>query len=482
MVHFTEVGSLHAPASFAHMAFYVNTTLWLAHCDQLLESATNSSDWWMMSAIAEVCDDLEDLPGVHRAVARPKRQIAAIFGSLFGGVLLARLLFPGNSALVHRVDGQGRRIRALENKMRLFSERLSSFEKRVGTELDSLALTVLHQSELGILTDHKNALAHLIDAAMDGRLAHGFFRRSEIDAAIEAFHKALHNKAFEAPMLQASSIHELRASFASDHDGFFVYVHVPCTPKNTPPYTLFRYQRQPLAMPNSTTYLEVLSRADYLAVSTSAASSSAEITAEELRHCTHFGLHYFCDNVRVFSQTFAASCLGAIYIADVAAVRANCFYRFSSGEFRVATLNDTAIRVNPRSAEPYTVLWQCAGYQRRATYSGQVTLATNNSCVVQIANVSYDSRRVDVSLGFHSSFDWPAATARSAHALEREFAQLAEAAGPVSLDEAQLALPCDVPGWHLGFNGGVALLLMAAVAYCIFAYVRERRKAKNNTG
>ncbi len=477
MVYFTEIGTLHAPASFAHMAFFVNTTVWLAHCNQLHESTTNSSDWWLMAPVAEVCAELEDLPRGPPSSTRPKRQIAAIFGSLFGGVLLARLLFPGDSALVHRVDLVSRRVGLLEHKMQLFSDRLVAFESRVGDALTDLSLTVLHLAELMLLTGHKNALANLIAAATAGRLAHGFFSAEELRHALADFNAALAKKGFEAPVLSLSSLHELEASFATAPDGLMIYVHVPCVPRQTPPYRLLRYQQLPLAVPGFTMYIDIVSRAQYFAVSTSATASSVELTADDLRHCTKLGLEYFCPHVKVFSNTFAGTCLGAVYTADVPAIKAACFYRFTAGEFRIAMINDTAFMVSPRSNASYTVLWQCGPHHSRRALSGQSVIAVNSSCLVHVGNLSVDARSVQLALGYHSSYAWPASAAVVASHFHDEFAALAAAHdGPVSLDSTQLELPCEVPFWHLLFNGCLAAGLLCFVGYCVFAYIRECKK------
>ncbi len=411
MVHFTQTGTLHAPASAAHVAMYVNTTAYIEACHAI---SARTLDHWARSPVDFHCDRLRSMPRTRHA-PRKKRQLALLLGSLFGGYLLANLIAPhSDSALIHKVDHVEHKVRDMENSLHNFVNHVDSWAANVTDHIKLIDRRQFIEVQLHWFSAHSWAALQLADSAKKNQLFSPFFSEEELHSIVQSVHTRLQKANFEAPWLNAETFPQLRTSYVECTDGFMLYVHVPIMPTRAPHFRLLKYNMLPLPL-TSSTFLEITSSNQFFAVD-QAFSLSTELSAADLHSCSRIGDDFFCTDINVFANTLGATCLGAVYSSNVAAAEALCTYHVSKPTLRIDKLNSSSYHLSSSSSEPLTILLRCNGTTSRSSTTAPHTLVINDTCLARVGNFTIDARRTDISAPFHpTTLVWPDEALANSH-------------------------------------------------------------------
>lgn len=328
---------------------------------------------------------------------RPKRQLA-FFGSLFNlGIAVAEeaqiLHLVAQSRAIQRqqqalVGAVNRNALAITHNANILRKLKTDFLAAAGAIYEEQRVTAALVAIATFFVSHAVEIERLatgIFALTSGHLSPAIIRPSNLFASYES----LIGQAAAAgylPLLSPSrSLFDSDISFARENGSLAVVVHIPV--RRDEAFDLYRFVRLPFLITNSTAAI-VGADEEFIAINRDH-SKVVSLTSAEFAKCHNFNNTHVCPQAAVTKKAPTSTCLGALFRADVVAVRRRCDLKMViPDEPTAAHIAGCAWRVLLPRSVPF--VHACDnGLREVSNMKGELIVVLEQSCNAAVGDSSF---------------------------------------------------------------------------------------------
>lgn len=341
---------------------------------------------------------LSTLPQQHISPNNRKPRFAEALGSAVGGLAAVGGIALGAWNLV-KLQGLDARMNKLEKEESLLKDITQLHENHLKNLDDQIQLQdqvfqeLLNSNPTELLSAYDYATMGLqratklatsaISHAQRHRLAPGVFPSQSLKAAVGHAKQVAEDNDYINYVHQTSDLFQLEASFLYNpiNKTLFIILHIPMV-KREHLLTMHKYVPLPLAshISENTSLVAQVGHQDIIAAR--GLEVYQILSSSDLIHCLRFGNHHFCEGSQSLRTNFKSTCLGSIFIGDLASTRTQCSFEIQKYKEAVLDLGNGEYRIHTRDS--YQASQVCHNSSTYLNITNGSTLKIKDGCRVQL--------------------------------------------------------------------------------------------------
>lgn len=326
-------------------------------------------------------------PRFAEALASAGGAAAAVGGIALGVVNLFRL--QGLDARMNKLEKEETLLKDItqlhENHLKNLDSQIQ-LQDQVFQELYSSnpteLLSAYDYATMGLQRATKLA-SSAISHAQRHRLAPGVFPAEALKAAVHHAKQVAEDNDYINYVHHTSDLFQLEASFLYNpvNKTLVIILHIPMV-KREHLLTMHKYVPLPLA----SHFVENASLVAQVGHQDIIAARGLEVykilSSSDLIHCLRFGNHHFCEGSHSLKTNFKSTCLGSIFIGDLASARTQCSFVIQKNKETVLDMGNGEYRIYTSGS--YLASQVCYNHSTYRNITNGATLKVPDGCRVQL--------------------------------------------------------------------------------------------------
>jgi len=341
---------------------------------------------------------LATLPQEHVSPHNRKARFAEAVGSAVGGAAAIAGIGLGAWNL-HKVQGLDARMNKLEKEVDLLKDitqlhenHLKNLDSQIQLQ-DAVFRELQSNNPWDLLSTYDYATRGVqratklatsaISHAQRHRLAPGVFPADSLRAAVDHSKQVAADNDYNNYVHHTSDLFQLETSFLYNTSSrtLVIIVHIPMV-KREHLLTMHKYVPLPLAshfMENASLVAKV-GHKDIIA--SRGLEAYKILSSSDLIHCNKFGNHHFCEGSYSLRTNFKSTCLGSIFIGDVASARTQCGFGVQKHKEAVLDMGNGEYRIfTPQS---FATAQVCHNSSTSLNITNGATVKIQDGCKIQL--------------------------------------------------------------------------------------------------